>query len=472
MPPNVVYFVSILDSKILAGYLFEKISTMKTASSPPIRKGAPRVLIVGAGTGGLALAHGLKRAGIPVRVFERDVNPTDDRGGFRVGISPAGSRALKACVPPDVFDLFVATCARPPRYFSMLTERFSELVSLELEGEAADPIDGEKNVVRQTLRRVLLTGLESEISFGKRFVAYTQDADATVAAHFEDGTSAIGDVLVGADGSGSRVRKQRLPYARQEETGIVSVGGKLPRTRETEALLSNKMLEGMSMIMAPGGFGAIIHSLDFSDKRVDPNFTKRWPDFASAIDDDSFGWGLWGARRAFPTALRTLNPEAQIDAALEVTATWHPHMRELIRQSDRSSVQFLSIRTSVPLPGWESSNVTLLGDAIHTMTPGRGAGANTALRDAALLCRILAHACSERASLVEAIRAYETEMLRYSTEAVLASKQNMSEHDLIHKPVVGSMQLATIRGAMRIVNMLPPLKRSIARKIMRVRGSN
>ena len=96
-----------------------------------------KAIIIGAGTGGLALAHGLKQAGIDVSVCERDRTPRDDRGGFRVGISPGGSRALKACVPPDIYDLFVATSARPPHYFNLLTEQFSELVSLELEGEAA-----------------------------------------------------------------------------------------------------------------------------------------------------------------------------------------------------------------------------------------------------------------------------------------------------------------------------------------------
>ena len=67
------------------------------------------VMIIGAGTGGLALAHGLKQAGIGVSVFERDRTPRDDQGGYRVGISPAGSRALKACLPSSVYDLFVAT---------------------------------------------------------------------------------------------------------------------------------------------------------------------------------------------------------------------------------------------------------------------------------------------------------------------------------------------------------------------------
>ena len=65
-----------------------------------------KVLIIGAGTGGLALAHALKGAGIAFSVYERHQNQFEDQGGYRVGISPAGSRALKSCVPPRLFDLF------------------------------------------------------------------------------------------------------------------------------------------------------------------------------------------------------------------------------------------------------------------------------------------------------------------------------------------------------------------------------
>ncbi|NEK55523.1 NAD(P)-binding protein, partial [Rhizobium leguminosarum] len=79
-----------------------------------------KVLIIGAGTGGLALAHLLKQAGVCIAVYERDLAPNADTGGYRVGISPAGSRALKACIPGELYDLYVATCARSPRYFNML----------------------------------------------------------------------------------------------------------------------------------------------------------------------------------------------------------------------------------------------------------------------------------------------------------------------------------------------------------------
>src|SRR5919201_5291500 len=87
-----------------------------------------RVAIIGGGTGGLCLAHGLKRAGFTnVQVFERDRTRRDGLQGYRVGISPDGSRALHACLPKDLYDTFVATCARPPRSFSMLDERLHTL---------------------------------------------------------------------------------------------------------------------------------------------------------------------------------------------------------------------------------------------------------------------------------------------------------------------------------------------------------
>ena len=199
-------------------------------------------------------------------------------------------------------------------------------------------------------------------------------------------------------------------------------------------MLSDKMFHGMSMIVAPKGFGAIIHSLAFQwnqtgvKQRIGGNnadVIAQWPGFLNEHTGDYIGWGLWASRRQFPVDPKTLSRADLIRLAGDVTRKWHPNFRKLIQMTDPATMLALNVRTSVPVPPWESSNVTLLGDAIHTMTPGRGAGANTAQRDAVLLLKRLTEVHHGK-PLVEAIHEYEAEMLRYSTKAVLESRKQMN----------------------------------------------
>lgn len=436
-----------------------------------------QVIIIGAGTGGLCLAHGLKRAGIGVRVYERDRTRRDGVHGYRVGISPAGSQALKSCLPPELFDLFVATCARAPRHFNMLTENMSELISMPVPG-SDDPVDSEKSVSRMTLRQVLLTGLEDCVVFDKTFSSYRNNEDGTVTVVFDDGSTDTGDVLVGADGANSRVRRQRLPEARMEDTGIASIGGKVALTPETRALLPDKVFHGISMIMAPKGYGAILHVMEFKWDNDgvkhgvggnDAGLIAEWPGLLFDNTRDYIMWGVWGARKNLPEDPASLPGPDLARIAAKMTRDWHPDLRRLIALSDPTTIFRVNIRTSVPVSPWQSSNVTLLGDAIHTMTPGRGVGANTAMRDASLLCRRLTEVRDGVRPLVEALHAYEAEMLEYSARAVLESRKQMDANGLSHRPVLGRIQLAVMRGALRIINAVPALKRRMTDSETRLR---
>jgi hypothetical protein len=62
-------------------------------------------------------------------------------------------------------------------------------------------------------------------------------------------------------------------------------------------------------------------------------------------------------------------------------------------------------------------------------------------------------------------------MLRYSTEAVLESRKQMNANDMIHKPVLGRIQLAAMRSGMRVVNAVPALKRHVTEKVLRARAT-
>jgi 2-polyprenyl-6-methoxyphenol hydroxylase-like FAD-dependent oxidoreductase len=432
------------------------------------------VVIIGAGTGGLCLAHGLKQAGINVTVYERDRTRTDGLQGYRVGINAHGIASLKACLPPDLFASFVATCARTPGHFNIVTERLTELLSITLDEES---MAGGKSVSRMTLRQVLLTGLEENVHFDKTFTQYEQHADGSVTAFFTDGTHATADLLVGADGARSKVRRQLLPHARLENTGIVSIAAKVPMSEASRALLPPKVLDGITLVNAPKGFGAIVHVMEFpwrvggvKDGGVkdclregignsDPGLVAQWPGLLYDNTRDYLMWGVWGALRNLPADPRSLGQPALLALATQVTDGWHPNLRALIRASDPSTTFAVDVRTSVPVDEWPTTNVTVLGDAVHLMTPGRGVGANTALRDAALLAARLGAAQHEEMSGYTAVAGYEAEMRRYGFHAVAESRKQFDARGALHRPVVGRVALGAMRTGLRAVNNVPLLKR-------------
>ncbi|TKA06655.1 FAD-dependent oxidoreductase [Actinacidiphila oryziradicis] len=111
------------------------------------------VLIIGGGTRGMCLAHGLKKAGVSVAVYERYGSRRDGLYGYRLGIDPTGSRALNECLPPELFDTFVATCARDPRHFNVLTQSMRTTATFALP-RARDAVNSERSVSAPVRPRV------------------------------------------------------------------------------------------------------------------------------------------------------------------------------------------------------------------------------------------------------------------------------------------------------------------------------
>ncbi|MDH6579487.1 NAD(P)/FAD-dependent oxidoreductase [Kitasatospora sp. MAP5-34] len=440
------------------------------------------VLVIGAGFGGLTLAHGLRRAGVSVAVYEKHRSRTDGLFGYRVGIDPTGNRALKECLPPQLFDTFLATCARTPMYFNVLTEKKKKTAAVPLRGDA-DLINSERSVSRQTLRQVLLTGLEDAVHFGKQFTHYEQRADGTVEAFFADGSSATGDVLVAADGAHSAVRAQYLPHAKLKDAGIITIGAKVPMSREALALLPRESQKGLSLVFAPKGFMCIWHVMEFRwDERGgikdsaagnDAELLRSWPGLLFDNTRDYISFGIWASTDKFPADVMQLRGKALIDLVLKLTPNWHPDFRKLFSMADPSTPFPLKIATSEPVPSWKPTNVTLLGDAIHTMTPGQGVGANTSLRDASLLCRALASAQNGTKDLIGAIGAYEAEMVPYGFARVKDSlaENGTSGDDPLHKPVIGRAVLAGARTYFKAIDKIPSMQRKFLDDLYTYRGA-
>jgi 2-polyprenyl-6-methoxyphenol hydroxylase-like FAD-dependent oxidoreductase len=104
----------------------------------------------------------------------------------------------------------------------------------------------------------------------------------------------------------------------------------------------------------------------------------------------------------------------------EAVSTWHPRVREIVAACDPASVFALPLRQSVPIDPWPTTTVTLLGDAIHAMSPAAGAGACVALRDASHLATTL----SQSGDLLGALRDYESAMTERGFAAVREGAAN------------------------------------------------
>jgi 2-polyprenyl-6-methoxyphenol hydroxylase-like FAD-dependent oxidoreductase len=107
------------------------------------------------------------------------------------------------------------------------------------------------------------------------------------------------------------------------------------------------------------------------------------------------------------------------------------------------------------------------------MTPGRGVGANTALRDAALLSKRLSEANHGMPlATYDALVDYEAEMRRYGFHAVAESRKQFDDSGVIHRPVVGRMALSAMRTGLRVVNNVPMLKRRMIHAENALRGAD
>ena len=163
------------------------------------------------------------------------------------------------------------------------------------------------------------------------------------------------------------------------------------------AMIPLSLLDGPAMVLPPSPANLFLAAWKRSaeaNERVRA-LTSSPADGDPAGEDESGYLVLaLGAKREFFGL--TKDPETMTAGEMRAVlrskmADWHPNLRKLAEMTT-DDLGFLRIRTSQPVAPWSPSNVTLLGDAIHNMTPYRGIGANVALRDAALLCSKLVEA--------------------------------------------------------------------------------
>jgi 2-polyprenyl-6-methoxyphenol hydroxylase-like FAD-dependent oxidoreductase len=409
-----------------------------------------RVVVIGAGIGGLALAQGLRRAGAQVRVYDRD-RAVADTGGYRLHLDEAACAALRRLLSPAHFQALRASSASPTAYrqFTVADHRIRPLLV-----DAQDP-DAERLLIgRIPLRRLLAYGLDDVLRFGVEFTRHTENADGTVTAHFADGSTADADLLVGADGVGSRVATALAGRPTSTPVGVSGIAGRTPLDDRNRASVPAPLHTGPVLAFGPGGIGLFLTVHEpTGDATSAGDAVDGWvPDGAApaggsapggvapadrvapggvagapvpvAAEAPTFIWGLIAGDRRLPVGLRDREPAALPRVADELLDGWSPQVRSLVCASEPGATSYFRFHAADPaadLTPWRSGRVTALGDAVHAMPPTGGQGAATAIRDADLLATTLAGVLAGDATLPAALREYQVAMAGYAADAVRES---------------------------------------------------
>ncbi|NVK77511.1 FAD-dependent monooxygenase [Streptomyces morookaense] len=379
-----------------------------------------RVLIVGGGIGGLCLAQGLRKAGVDFTVYERDTAAGARQQGYRLRISPEGEAALRACLPPALQELLTVTGHRRGEngldaYDEQLRPQWTPQFD-DPRGDRPDRVDA---VDRDILRRILLAGLEDRVRFGRTVVGCEHLPGGRVAARFADGSTAEGDVLVAADGANSQVRGRLLPTSRPTDLGVRTVFSRIAREDAVRAGLPEPLQDRFSYVIgADSHLGLMPMSFRSSPRQA---AARLWPGLELPDSGDYYMVVLNVHRDDLGISDQeffALDGPGLCRFAAHRTAAWHPGLRGLFHHA-RADLSFgVALRAQVPVTGWDTFPVVPLGDAVHTMPPSGGVGANTAVRDAAALTGALAAVDRGGRDAADAVAEYQKAMAVYATEGV------------------------------------------------------
>lgn len=322
----------------------------------------------------------------------------------------------------------------------------------ELSGKPEQEVE-RSGIPRVDLRDALLDGLDGVVQWGKCFEKYEKLSDGTVRAYFEDDTTSDGDLLVGADGPNSKVRQQVLPAVHRLDLGVTAIAGRYILDDEKMQRLTPEITNGSLNNIVPTGKGWMFTSAWRSRPVADEKKTVEQT--AGRVAEHYVVWAYVVPSKDAPEGAERKDPSILHKLVAKGIKSWSPELQELINGADPSATKCFPLKSMPILELWESSSVTLLGDAIHNMTPMAGKGANTALRDAEVLTKFLVDATAGRTTLLESVRLYEDEMRGYANEALGMSTQNA-----LNACNGGTIQRLFFRGFLYVVETFPSIKKA------------
>jgi len=350
-----------------------------------------RILVVGAGVGGISVARGLLRDGHHVTVFEQ--RPDARAGGGAVTIWPNGATVLEQLgVDMDGAGQLLSTVR-------VVTSAGRPLVALDLTAIVDRLGASVRMVPRRVLLERLLAGFPTDhIQYDRRAAKVASTPDG-VRVEFANGSVVEGDLLIGADGLHSKIRD--VVGARDAEpTGWCSWQGlaTLPYVADKHVAL-----------LAIGEHGNL----------------GLWPAGGTDVQ-----WWF-----DLPWSDGFIRPERPIDVIREHFTGWCDAVDEvlaMLTDDDLADSPYPHFRHPIPGPG--QGPLTLLGDAAHTMPPTLAQGTNQALLDTMVLCKALADSGKTNGDLSKALRWYEKTRRRSVSAVSRVTSLQVSYSESVLRP--------------------------------------
>jgi FAD-dependent urate hydroxylase len=355
-----------------------------------------KIVIIGAGIGGLTAGLALRQAGYQVEIYDRIRQV--GAAGAAISIWSNGVKVMNRLGLGREIAQIGGRMERMTYYSAtgeLLTD-FSLYPLVERVGQCPYP------VTRADLQAMLLQAIGPEqVHLGAKCVAVEQDEDS-VTALFEDGRRATGDLLIGADGTHSIVRQYVIGYPIERRyVGYVNWNGLITASEDLSipnswVIYVGEHKRASMMPVAP------------AEGRAD-----NPPRFYFFLD--------------VPLPKGTSSqPETYQAELAELFQGWAPPIQTLIQRLDPFKTNRIEIHDIDPLPTWTHGKAALLGDACHTSSPDLGQGGCQAMEDALVLANTLV---STNISIEDALKRYAALRRSRTDDIILRARKRA---DMIH----------------------------------------
>jgi salicylate hydroxylase len=351
-----------------------------------------KLLIAGAGIGGLTAASCLMKAGFDVEIYEQAPELSEIGAGIQLSANAMhvlNDLGLGAAIGK------LSVC--PGAYVFRLHDTGEVIGQFPLAGEHERLNGAPYNQLHRADLHDLLAARARDykndvVRLNCKVVGFDETTDG-VELHFADGSKAKGDLLIGADGVKSAVRAQIAGPDHAVYTGDAA----WRLTIATDQLpTENFMGQVMSVWMGPG-------------KHVVCYYLRAGAllNFVGLVETDEISEESWTAKF----------PWEKLKAEF---AGWHENIQSVIDRVDKYSCFRWSLYYRPPIESWSTRRATLLGDAVHATLPYLAQGACMAIEDAAVLTRAL----QSTEDPAEALKRYERNRIERTSRIVKGSDAN------------------------------------------------